>query len=142
MLVAQALAPTVRSGNSGLLGEFRIESLTCPSKPDTASPTQLTSTGRGCSHQPGHPSQEFHISSAGASRTRALTTGSPDSSALPTELRDGQIIHAPIFFCMVVIGEIHLSSLNECRFFIFTTVFIETERQQWLVDWSASYSGR
>ena len=77
MLVAQALTPTVRSGNSGLLGGFRIESLTCPSKPDTARPTQLTSTGRGCSHQPGHPSQEFHISSAGASRTRALSTGSP-----------------------------------------------------------------
>ena len=54
----------------------RIENLPCPSKPDTARPTQLTSTGRGCSHQPGHPSQEFHISSAGASRTRALTTGS------------------------------------------------------------------
>ena len=76
VLVAQALAPTVRSGNSGLLGEFRIESLTCPTKP-TARPTQLTSTGRGFSHQPGHPGQEFHISSAGASRTRSLTTGSP-----------------------------------------------------------------
>ena len=49
------------SGNPWLLGEFRIESLTCPSKPDTARPTQLTSTGRGCSHQPGHPSQEFFI---------------------------------------------------------------------------------
>ena len=48
----------------------RIESLTCRSKPDMARPTQLTSTGRGCSHQPGHPSQDFHISSAGASRTR------------------------------------------------------------------------
>ena len=76
MLVAQALTTTVQPGNSGLLGEFRIESLTCPSKPETARPTQLTSTGRGCSHQPRHPSQEFHISSAGASRTRALTTGS------------------------------------------------------------------
>ena len=32
-------------GKSGLLGEFRIESLTCASKPDTARPTQLTSTG-------------------------------------------------------------------------------------------------
>ena len=38
---------------------------------------ELTSTGQGCSHQPGHTSQEFHISSAGASRTRALTTESP-----------------------------------------------------------------
>ena len=76
-LLRRLVAPTVRSGNSGLLGEFRIESLTCPSKLDTARPTHLTSTGRGCSHQPGHPSQEFHISSAGASRTRALTTGSP-----------------------------------------------------------------
>ena len=55
----------------------RIESLTCPWKPDTALPTHLTLTGRGCFHQPGHPSQEFHISSAGASRTRVLTTGSP-----------------------------------------------------------------
>ena len=64
IVVAQALTPTVRSGNSGLLGEFRIESLTCPSKPDTARPTQLTSTGRVCSHRPGHPSQELHISSA------------------------------------------------------------------------------
>ena len=72
VLVAQALAPTVRSGNSGF-----IESLTCQSKPDTARPTQLISTGRGCSHQPGHPSQELDISSAGASRTRTLTTGSP-----------------------------------------------------------------
>ena len=54
-----------------------MESLSWPSKPDTARPTQLTSTGRGCSHQPGHPSQDFHISSAGASRTRAITTGSP-----------------------------------------------------------------
>ena len=75
--VAQALAPTVRSSDSGLLGEFRIENLTCPSKPDTVRPTQLTSAGRGCSHQRGHPNQEFNISSAGASRTRALTTGSP-----------------------------------------------------------------
>ena len=33
-------------------GEFRCQSLTCPSKPDTACPTQLTSTGCGCSHQP------------------------------------------------------------------------------------------
>ena len=75
--VAQTLAPTVLSGNSGLLGEFRIQSLMCPSKPDTARSTQLTSTGRFCSHQPGHPRQEFHILSAGASQTRALTTGSP-----------------------------------------------------------------
>ena len=34
---------------------------------------QTTGGGRGDSH----PSQEFHISSAGASRTRALTAGSP-----------------------------------------------------------------
>ena len=79
MLVAQALAATVRSGNSGLslLEEFRIKSLTCPSKLDTAHPTQLTLTGSDCSHQPGHSSQEFHISNARASQTRAFTTGSP-----------------------------------------------------------------
>ena len=65
------------------IGKFRVigrilnRKFNVPSKPDTARPTQLTSTGRGCSHQPGHPSQEFHISRAGASRTRALTTGSP-----------------------------------------------------------------
>ena len=47
-------------GQFWLLGQFRIKSLKCPSKLDTARPTQLTSTGRGCSHQPGHPSQEFH----------------------------------------------------------------------------------
>ena len=56
------LVPTVRSGNSGLLGEFRIESLTCPSKPNTARLTQLTSTGSGYSHQPGHPNQELSVS--------------------------------------------------------------------------------
>ena len=32
--------------------------------------------GCGCSHQPGHPCQEFHIPSAGASRTRAFATRS------------------------------------------------------------------
>ena len=59
VIAAQTLAPTVQSGNSGLLEKFGIESLTCPSKPDTARSAQLTSTGSGCSHQPDHPSQEF-----------------------------------------------------------------------------------
>ena len=60
-----------------VIGELGIQSLTCASKPDTARPTQLTSRDRDYTHQPGHPRQEFHISSAGASRTRALTTGNP-----------------------------------------------------------------
>ena len=48
-----------------------------PLKPDTSCPIQLTSTGRGCSHQPGYPSQELHILRPRASQTQALTTGSP-----------------------------------------------------------------
>ena len=72
----QVLVPSVRSGNSGLFREFRIESLTCPSNPDTHS-TDFNWSRMLTAMQPGHPNQEFHISSAGASRTRALTTGSP-----------------------------------------------------------------
>ena len=41
-----------------------IISFMCPSKSDMVRPTQQTSTGHGCSHQLGHPSQEFQISSA------------------------------------------------------------------------------
>ena len=40
-----------------------------------------------------------------------------------------------VFFLRIaIIGEIHMSSLNECRFFIVSTVFIEPEHQQWSVD--------
>ena len=41
------------------------------------SPTQLTSPDRGFYRQLGRCRQECHISSNGASRTRALTNGSP-----------------------------------------------------------------
>ena len=39
-------------GQFRVSGEFRSQSLACPSKPDAVRPTQLTSTGCGCSHQP------------------------------------------------------------------------------------------
>ena len=93
MLVAQALAPTVRSGNSGLLGEFRIESLTCPSKPDTARPvplmTQLTSTINWPRLLP--PTEPSHSGVSYIERRSVSNPGSHhrESSALPTELRDG-----------------------------------------------------
>ena len=40
MLVAQVLTSTTRSGNSGSTAEFRVESLTCLSKPDTVRPAR------------------------------------------------------------------------------------------------------
>ena len=43
--------PTVRSGNYRLLGQFETQSLSCPAKPDTVRPDQLTSTDRGCSNR-------------------------------------------------------------------------------------------
>ena len=55
------------------------------SKPDMARPTQPTSPDRGCPHQPGHPRQEFHMSTA------VSNPGSHhrESSALSTELQEG-----------------------------------------------------
>ena len=76
-LVTQALTPTVRSGNS----EYRENQ-----KPKFSVPIKA---GHGPSHSTvfnwlrllaptaDHPRQESHVSSAGATRTRALTTGSP-----------------------------------------------------------------
>ena len=54
----------------------------------------LTSTDQGCCHQPQAIPVRGLVSSAEATRTRALTTGRPrhmcrESDALPTELRDG-----------------------------------------------------
>ena len=92
MLVAQAPAPTIRSGNSGLLGGFRIESFNVPIK-----------AGHGTSHStdfnwprllpPTGPSQ------SGVSYIERWSVSNPgshhrESSALPTELRDFELIHS------------------------------------------------
>ena len=63
--------------NSRMTTEFRVESLTCPHS--RTRPATLTDFNwpRPLPPTADHPRQEDHVTSAEASRTRAVRTGSP-----------------------------------------------------------------
>ena len=63
--------------NSGMTAEFRAESLTCPHSRTRPAPLTDFTWPRPLPPTADHPRQEDHVTSAEASRTRAVTIGSP-----------------------------------------------------------------
>ena len=63
--------------NSGMTAEFRVESLTCPHSRTRPAPLTDFNWPRPLPPTADHPRQEDRVTSAGASRTRTVRTGSP-----------------------------------------------------------------